>query len=203
MRLSRGQLSHVPGQTPLRDEDLEGLIPQHIETREELNEWEATNIKDARQFLETKKGGFNVLSVEALGELHRLMFDQTWKWAGTYAKTMSQFTDTRTGRSVQLHDLVENTKEMIKASDGSERSLDEVAARFHHRLTQIHAWPNGNGRHAREAANQLLRIQGRPPFSWGSDVSLQSAGNTRDRYLKALRAADAGNYSDLFAFVRS
>lgn len=190
------------GQTPLDDRDLEGLIAKHIETREELNEWEATNIKNARQFLETRKGGFNVLSVEALAELHRLMFGKTWKWAGTYARTMRQFTDTRTPRSVQLRELVENTKEMMEASGRSERNLDELAARFHHRLTQIHAWPNGNGRHAREAANQLLLMLGRPPFSWGSGSTLQSPGTTRDRYLTALRAADAGDFSELVAFVR-
>lgn len=203
MKLPGNEFARDPGQTPLDDEDLQGLIPKHIETREELNEWEATNIKNARQFLETRKGGFNVLSVEALAELHRLMFGKTWRWAGTHARTMSQFTDTRTPPSVQLRELVEDTKEMIAASGRSERNLDELAARFHHRLTQIHVWPNGNGRHAREAANQLLRMQGRPPFTWGSGENLQSAGTSRDRYLKALRAADEGDFSELFAFVRS
>ncbi|MBI3043723.1 MAG: Fic family protein [Betaproteobacteria bacterium] len=30
--------------------------------------------------------------------------------------------------------------------------LDEIAARFHHRLTVIHPFPNGNGRCARRTA---------------------------------------------------
>ena len=32
---------------------------------------------------------------------------------------------------------------------------DEIALRFHHKLTWIHAFPNGNGRHARLAADLL------------------------------------------------
>ena len=33
---------------------------------------------------------------------------------------------------------------------------DELAVRFHHRLVQIHAFPNGNGRHGRIAAEYLV-----------------------------------------------
>ena len=34
---------------------------------------------------------------------------------------------------------------------------DEIAARFHHKLVFIHPYPNGNGRHARLAADILLK----------------------------------------------
>jgi Fic family protein len=34
--------------------------------------------------------------------------------------------------------------------------VDEIAARFHHRLVWIPAYPNGNGRHARLATDLLL-----------------------------------------------
>ena len=33
---------------------------------------------------------------------------------------------------------------------------DEIAIRFHHRLVAIHPFPNGNGRHARLAADLLI-----------------------------------------------
>lgn len=47
-------------------------------------------------------------------------------------------------------------------------SPDEIAVRFHHRLVFIHPFPNGNGRHARPAAD-LLAVQLSPErFSWGS-----------------------------------
>ena len=80
--------------------------------------------------------------------------------------------------------------------------LDEIAARFHHRLTQIHPFRNGNGRHARLMTDLLLRENGAEPFDWGN-VDLVPPGEVRDRYISALRAADARDHSPLFGFVRS
>jgi Fic family protein len=45
---------------------------------------------------------------------------------------------------------------------------DELAVRLHHRLTQIHGFPNGNGRHARMMANLLIEKLGGQAFTWGS-----------------------------------
>lgn len=80
---------------------------------------------------------------------------------------------------------------------------DEIAVRFHHRLTQIHPFPNGNGRHARFATDVLLSKQlGEKPFSWGSD-SIENVSDTRTAYIDALREADKGNYQPLLKFVRT
>jgi len=193
----------VEGQTPLSDEDVLGLIPEHIETRGQLNQWEAANIKLARKQLAKRKRAFDVLSTKGLIDLHRLMFGKTWRWAGEYAKSLSQFSDTRTPRSVQMHELVANTEETLRTSKRSVADLDEIAMRFHHRLTQIHAWPNGNGRHAREATDQLLRALRRPVFTWGSEEDLAAAGETRKTYIAALKAADSSDFSKLRSFVRS
>jgi fido (protein-threonine AMPylation protein) len=43
----------------------------------------------------------------------------------------------------------------------------ELAARFHHRLVQIHAFPNGNGRHARLMTEILLQQHDQPTTTWG------------------------------------
>ena len=79
---------------------------------------------------------------------------------------------------------------------------DEIAARFHHRLGQIHPYPNGNGRHARLATNLLLKALGQEPFTWGS-ASLIDPGDTRKAYVAALQAADQHDIAPLLAFVRS
>ena len=79
---------------------------------------------------------------------------------------------------------------------------DEAAARFHHRLVWIHAFPNGNGRHGRLAADLLLTNLGAARFSWGSE-SLVTANETGRRYVAALRAADNHDLGPLLAFVRS
>ncbi|WP_256664820.1 MULTISPECIES: mobile mystery protein B [Pseudomonas] len=79
---------------------------------------------------------------------------------------------------------------------------EEVAVRFHHRLVWLHAFPNGNGRHARLMTDCLLRQCGLAPFSWGRS-NLVTATEVRQRYIQALRAADANDYALLLAFVRS
>ncbi len=80
--------------------------------------------------------------------------------------------------------------------------LDEIATRFHHRLTQIHPFRNGNGRHARLMTDLLLRENGVEPFDWGSG-DLVASGEVRDRYISALRAADGHDHSPLLKLVRS
>jgi len=66
----------------------------------------------------------------------------------------------------------------------------------------IHPFPNGNGRHARLAADLLLVRLGQERFTWGR-LSLVNAGETRSKYVTALRAADTHDIQPLLAFVRS
>ena len=61
--------------------------------------------------------------------------------------------------------------------------------RFHHRLVQIHPFPNGNGRHARLTADLLVIRLGMSRFSWGRE-RLRDAGIVRRRYITALQTAD-------------
>lgn len=86
--------------------------------------------------------------------------------------------------------------------DGGYRPPDEIALDFHHRLVAIHLFPNGNGRHARTAADLLIEALGDQPFTWGS-TSLVDAGDTRAKYVAALRAADNHDLGPLIAFARS
>ena len=74
--------------------------------------------------------------------------------------------------------------------------------RFHHRLVQIHPFPNGNGRHARLLADLLVMQLGEERFSWGS-ANLRNPGDLRSRYIAALHAADNHDIAPLLAFARS
>jgi Fic family protein len=78
---------------------------------------------------------------------------------------------------------------------------DEIALRFHHRLVFIHPFSNGNGRHARLAADIFALKLGRPAFSWGANTDEATA--VRRAYLESLRRADQQDYAPLFAFARS
>ena len=80
--------------------------------------------------------------------------------------------------------------------------VDEIAVRYHHRLVAIHPFANGNGRTARFIADLLIQRLGGPVFTWGR-VSLTDVGETRRRYIAALRAADDHDVGPLLAFARS
>jgi len=189
--------------TPLTDDERAGLIPQHLATRSELNQWEGANIARSYLWLARRRRR-DVLSVEFLQTLHRRMFDQTWQWAGTFRRSENPISPYAWHAvPVMLRELVDNTRARYNSSDKSAPALDDIALRFHHELVRIHPWPNGNGRHARLAA-ELLAVQwGQPPFTWGGGADLIDKGDTRVRYIDALRSADRGDYSSLRAFARS
>ena len=84
-------------------------------------------------------------------------------------------------------------------------SWDEIGARFHHKLVAIHAFPNGNGRHARLATELVLAASGQDIFTWGSKTyseSLDQVSNLRNEYITALREADQRRFQKLIEFVR-
>jgi Fic-DOC domain mobile mystery protein B len=201
----RGALGAPPddGNTPLDENELDGLIPPHLLTRADLNQWEVKNIERAYEWLDGRS--LDVLDVTALEQLHFRMFGDTWTWAGTCRtsdKTISPFHWTEVPRL--LRDLVANTRTQHELGGTSPEELDRIAARFHHGLVHIHPWPNGNGRHARLATDLLLRSWGRPPFSWGGPgAALSARGDARARYIAALKTADGGNFAELNRFVRS
>jgi fido (protein-threonine AMPylation protein) len=78
--------AHAPGATPLDQDELVDLIPTQIATQRELNEWEQKNIIQGQEWaLGTRRSRFPSIVTDAfIRDLHRKMFDQTWKWAGTY-----------------------------------------------------------------------------------------------------------------------
>jgi Fic-DOC domain mobile mystery protein B len=185
------------GATPLKEEDKEGLIPAYISTRAELNQAEQMNIITAEIWAFEKRR--NPLDVTFLKNLHKSMFDQVWKWAGTYRKTERNIGIDPVQIQVQLQQLVDDVQYQV---GHQVYEPDELAARFHHRLVFIHPFPNGNGRLSRLATDILLSFLGREQFSWGAG-NLESMGVIRTKYLDALRAADQGGYNLLLEFVRS
>lgn len=190
------------GDTPLDPDEIDGLIPSHLETRGELNQWEATNLELATEWIAER--ALDVLDLGVLTELHRRMFGQTWEWAGTFRRAQKNISPFHWSEVPRLmRDLLENTKAQYAACQGGDEELDHLAARFHHELVRIHPWPNGNGRHGRLATDLLLRLWKRPPFTWGARSGDVDPAATRNRYIDALRRADAHEYAPLYAFVRA
>lgn len=183
--------------TPLSTEEREGLIPSYITLRGELNEAEQENILEADAWAFSRKR--HVLDEKFLNTLHKRMYGKVWRWAGTYRKSQKNIGIAFYNIPTELRAQLDDCRYWVK---NNTYPPDEIAARFHHRLVTIHCYPNGNGRHARLAADLLLISLGRERFSWGS-ANLVDAGATRAAYVAALRAADKHDYGPLFAFVRS
>lgn len=188
---------YAPGATPLDADELASLIPGHITTQGELNEWEQLNIVQGDTW--ARKQHKEILDEGFLRRLHQQMFGETWRWAGTFRKSDKNIGVDWLHIGVELKNLLDDVRYQI-----ANNSLppDEIAVRFHHRLVAIHPFPNGNGRHARMMADLLAERLGRPRFTWGS-ASLINANETRQRYIAALQAADARDIAPLLAFARS
>lgn len=127
------------------------------------------------------------------------MFRDTWEWAGKLRQREAYIGVDPRQITIRLQQLLANTEAQLHQSPND---VDVVVARFHHDLVFIHPFPNGNGRHARMLSDLVLVNRNRPEFTWGS-ASLDTVGPARERYLAALRAADAGDFGLLEAFVRS
>lgn len=186
------------GNTPLSAEEKLGLIPSYITLRHELNEAEQINITEGEKWATRRTGDW--LNEDSLRELHRRMFGEVWSWAGDYSKENNR----RIGSDsfqipLDLREMLDDVRYWI---DNATYPSDEIALRFHHRLTQIHPFPNGNGRFSRLVADLLARQLGRDFFTWGR-TDLAEPSKTRRHYIDALRAADHHEIEPLLEFARS
>ena len=185
--------------TPLDPNETDGLKLSHITTRQELNRWEQDNILESFSWIERQKPE-NLLSEEFIRELHGRMFCNVWEWAGSYRQTNKNIGTDWRKIPVELKILLDDIKFWI-SEDVYEP--DETAIRFHYRLVSIHAFPNGNGRHARMMADLIIeKLYHKTPFTWGS-ADLTKKSTARERYMFALKRADQDDFEDLFRFARS
>ena len=184
--------------TPLDPDEATGLIARHVTNRQELDTVELANTIRGEEWAFSHRHR-DLLNPDFIRTLHRRMFDETWNWAGQYRSTEKNLGIAPGSIPTAVHQLCEDTRTQLAHRA---HELDEIIARFSHRLVFIHAFANGNGRHSRLMANLLLVELGAPGFSWGSR-DLQHPGEVRKRYLEALRRADAGDFAALLVFVRS
>src|SRR6478735_5790326 len=185
------KLEYIPGQTPLDENEIEGLLISTIATYEELNEFEQQNIEQAilwtltRTFKQPK-----ILTEEFIKEVHKRMYSEVWKWAGEFRKTNKNIGIEPFKIGPELKYLLDDVNYWI---NNKTYTPDEIALRFKHRLVSIHCFPNGNGRHSRLMADILIEKAFKlPVFSWGASI-LSMQNNSRTEYLKAVKAADKGD----------
>lgn len=182
--------------TPLTAEEKNGLKLKWITLRSELNEAEARNIAQAQLWLAANKKK-DVCSDTFLRNLHKKMFCDVWVWAGEYRITERNIGVAPYQIPMKLMQLFDDLNFWI---DNKTYSNHEIAVRLHHKLVQIHPFPNDNGRVSRLMADLVLRkLEGKTLY-WG-DTNLVDVSEVRRKYIDALRKADAGDYTDLLNFT--
>lgn len=195
------KVEYESGQTPLSEEEMEGLKVPTITTREELDEFEQQNIEKAYEFyLYRRKFKLDkILTEDFIREVHVKMFSDVWNWAGQPRRSEKNIGVPSIQISIQLRQLLEDCKYWIANKTYS----DEISIHFKHRLVAIHIFPNGNGRHSRLMGDIMMKHAfNKPIFTWGQR-NLVDKSVARETYIKALKKADEGDFEDLIAFTQS
>lgn len=188
------------GTTPLDPALRRDLIQTWITTRADLNEAEQENIIKGSAWARRRRGDPETLLNEDFSKnLHKQMFGEVWKWAGQYRQNELNIGIAPHLVRAEMPNMFDNARFWV---ENKTFPSGEIAARLHHRLTQIHGFPNGNGRHARLMADLLVEKLGGQAFTWGSGTVLETSA-LRDAYIAALQAADNHDFEPLMAFVRS
>jgi Fic-DOC domain mobile mystery protein B len=190
---------YTEGQTPLDEDEKEGLRIPTIATRGELDEFEQQNIEQAilwslnRSFkIET------VLTVNFIKALHKRMYNNVWTWAGEFRETNKNIGIDKWQIPTALKTLLDDT---LYWHANKTYSPDELTLRFKHRLVSIHCFSNGNGRHSRLMADIIIqKIFALPLYTWGMKTH---ETDSRLTYLNAIKATDNGNIQPLIDFARS
>lgn len=189
------------GQTPLNEEEREGLKIKSITTRQELDEFEQKNIEIAVEWSDRQPLSLNnLLSEKFVKQLHQKMLGQVWRWAGQFRLSDKSIGIDANLIPVALRQLLDDCRYWL---DNKVFSEEEIAIRLSHGLVKIHPFVNGNGRHSRLMADIMMNhIFKRPLFSWGR-LNLEEINSERSLYIKALQKADEGDFSALLLFAKA
>lgn len=189
------------GQTPLNEEEKDGLLIKTITTHGELDEYEQLNIEQAIEW--TMRQNFKkdkILTEAFIKKLHKKMLGRVWSWAGEFRKSEKNIGVKWINIRIDLKTLLDDSKYWI---ENEIYHPDEIAIRFKHRLVNIHCFPNGNGRHSRIMADIIIEsIFGKEIFSWNQS-NMFKADETRKEYINAIREGDKGNIAPLMEFARN
>lgn len=182
--------------TPLTEEEKLQLKTKWVTTRAELNELETNGIAEAEIWLLKNKK--DILNENFIKTLHKKMFGKIWQWAGMFRTTERNIGVAPYQIQPYLRILFDDVKFWLENKTYSNK---EIAIRFHHRLVQIHPFPNGNGRISRLMADLLMKQLEDKNLIWGSG-NLTEISELRKIYISALQEADSGNYQSLLDFIK-
>ncbi len=194
-------LNYINGQTPIDEDEKEGLRIETIATQAELDEYEQQNIEEALQWVMSKRFKPDQVFLEKfIRDLHKRMYGNVWNWGGAFRRTEKNLGVKSYLISTELKTLCDDATFWM---ENESYSPEEIAIRFKHRIVSIHCFPNGNGRHSRLMADIIIeKLFNLHPFTWG-DGNILRNNNTRQSYIHAMKMADEGDYTLLFEFAGS
>jgi Fic-DOC domain mobile mystery protein B len=194
------ELEPIHGQTPLTEEEKEGLLIPSISTRAELDEFEQQNIERAIKWTLGKRFQKDrLLSESFIRRLHKEMYGDVWSWAGTFRKSNKNLGIDWHTIPIEIRKLIDDCNFWIY---NKTYPPDEIAVRFKHRIVQIHCFANGNGRHSRLMGDLIReKLFNRGVFTWGSGANLEKEGISREEYIRVIREADDNRYDRLIQFA--
>jgi Fic-DOC domain mobile mystery protein B len=192
--------SKVPGATP--GDDLSGLLQPGLTDRRFRDIVEAELIDRAYQKhvfrARPKKRDAGWLTSEFIRQVHRDMFGELWDWAGKYRTA-------ELNMGIDWHQIPEQTEILcgdFKYWDSEASAMPplEIAARLQSRLTRIHPFHNGNGRHARLITDIFFRSRDMKLPCWPQIQLIAQGDRIRQQYIAAMKDADKENYAGLIKF---
>ena len=184
-------------------DDTLGLILTHLVSREERNTAEAAAIIQAyNKYIfkaRKKRRGAGWLTSDFICKVHMEMFGSIWEWAGQYRQD-------RLNLGVEPGLIREEVKLfcddfLVWDAQGSTMPVLEIASRLQNRLTKIHPFRNGNGRHARLMTDIFLHSRGYPLPQWPQIHRMEQGSQIREAYIAAMKLADLGDFVPLAQFM--
>ena len=192
---------HTEGATA--GDDVSGLLQESLVDRRDRDAAELEAIARAYDKYvyraRRKKAGAAWLTDELIRRVHFDMFGGIWDWGGRY----------RTGSTnigVEWRQIPEQVARIIGdfeywTSPKSGMSFLEIAARLQNRLTRVHPFKNGNGRHARLITDIFFYSREHDLPKWPQLQRLPHGDRIRKQYLSAMKKADGEDYKDLMKFI--
>ncbi|MEK7517541.1 MAG: Fic family protein [Patescibacteria group bacterium] len=175
-----------------------GILP-----RSKVIPLEREGVKKAQQYIIKLSGEKAVITPQLILDVHRVGFSPIFpKWAGKFRTidvTVGEYEPPHYSQiPVFIQNLCNDLAERLRhlpTSEKEEAFLVEIIsllAWFQHRFVWIHPFKDYNGRVARLLTNLLAINIGLPILTIKAET-----GSDRERYIKALKAADSKEYFKL------
>ncbi|MEO6521619.1 MAG: Fic family protein [Mucilaginibacter sp.] len=182
------------GWTPSSNDNLLGLTDNH-----QINLVEAAGITNAELYIFSLDEDI-VLTAQLILQIHKIAFGELYDWAGSWRKVNVQvglLTPPEPTKILNLiYQYIDNLNYKLSIATDSPEQI-EALTYCHYEFVKIHPFNNGNGRTGRLLMNLVALKLGYKPLEL-----YHREGDSRTKYIKALRKCDNGDFSQLKELIK-